>query len=63
MDRCKTKWIGVSRSESGVACLGTYTRWLVHIDPGAINVQTGGRVIEELELIVPIILCLWIEPI
>lgn len=46
-----------------VAFLGAYTGWFVHVDPGAIDVQTGLRVIEELELVCPIILCVGVEPI
>lgn len=48
---------------SNVACLEAYTRWLVHIDPGAIDIQTSDRVVEELEFIGPIILYVGIEPI
>lgn len=46
-----------------VAGLGTYAGWLVHIDPGAINVQTSLRVVEAFELISPVILYLGMEPI
>jgi len=41
----------------------TYASWLVHIDPGAINVQTFLGVVEAFELFGPVTLRLWIEPI
>ena len=46
-----------------VARLGTHASGLVHIDPGAVNVQTGLRIVEELELVGPVALCLGIEPV
>ena len=62
MGRCKTKRIGMSpRPVPHV--WETYARWLIHIDPGAINIQASVRVVEELELVCPIVLCVWIEPI
>ena len=46
-----------------VAAQGTYARWLVHIDPGAIDIQTSLGVVEAFELSSPVALCLGIEPI
>ena len=45
------------------ATLGTHASWFIHIDPGAINVQTSLGVVEASELCGPVTLCLWIEPI
>ena len=38
-------------------------RCVVHIDTGAISVQTGVRVVEKFESICPVILYFGVEPI
>lgn len=60
-DSCRTRCNGQPRSK--VAYLGTHTSWFVHVDPRTIDVHTSIRVIEEFELIGPIILYVGTEPI
>ena len=43
----------VSQARARNARSATYARRLVHVDPGAINVQASVRVVEEFELVVP----------
>ena len=34
-----------------------YARGLVHVDPSAVDVDSGLRVVEQLELLVPVAIC------